>query len=74
MKVYHKEHYEGHRRRIKEKFKKSGIKSWLDYEVLEFALTYAVARKDTKPLAKELIKKFKTSLLFLVYQNIQRYF
>lgn len=60
MKVYHKEHYKGHRRRIKEKFKKSGVKSWLDYEVLEFALTYAVARKDTKSLAKELIEKYKT--------------
>ena len=49
----------GHRQRIKEKYKKSGIGGWLDYEVLELALSYAIARKDTKPVAKELIKRFK---------------
>ncbi len=29
-----------------------------DYEALELMLTYAIPRRDTKPLAKELIKKF----------------
>jgi DNA repair protein RadC len=52
--------YIGHRQRIKDKYKKSGIKGWLDYEVLELALSYAIARKDTKPIAKELMTKFKT--------------
>jgi DNA repair protein RadC len=52
--------YTGHRRRIKTKYKKSGIKGWFDYEVLELALSYAIARKDTKPIAKELITKYKT--------------
>jgi len=52
--------YLGHRQRIKDKYKKSGIDGWLDYEVLELALSYAIARKDTKPIAKKLITRFKT--------------
>jgi len=55
-----KPNYIGHRQRIKDKYKKSGIDGWLDYEVLELALSYAIARKDTKPIAKELITRFKT--------------
>jgi DNA repair protein RadC len=52
--------YLGHRKRIKTKYKSNGIKGWLDYEILEFALSYAISRKDTKPIAKELLFKFKT--------------
>jgi DNA repair protein RadC len=52
--------YMGHRQRIKDKYEKSGIAGWLDYEVLELALSYAIARKDTKPIAKELITRFET--------------
>jgi len=36
------------------------LSGWLDYEVLEFALSYAIPRKDTKPIAKELLSKFRT--------------
>lgn len=50
----------GHRQRIKDKYKKSGIDGWLDYEVLELILSYSIARKDTKPMAKELLTRFKT--------------
>lgn len=52
--------YINHRQRIKEKYKTSGFDGWLDYEVLEFALSYAIPRRDTKPVAKELLTKFKT--------------
>ncbi len=52
--------YLGHRKRIKEKYRAGGIKGWLDYEVLEFAFSYAISRKDTKPIAKELLSKFKS--------------
>jgi len=52
--------YIGHRQRIKDKYKKSGLSGWLDYEVLELVLSYTIARKDTKPIAKELITRFKT--------------
>jgi DNA repair protein RadC len=52
--------YLGHRKRIKAKYKSSGIKGWLDYEVLEFALSFTILRKDTKPIAKQLLSEFKT--------------
>jgi len=32
----------------------------LDYEVIEFALSYAVPRKDVKAIAKRLLSEFKT--------------
>ncbi|MFH1714989.1 MAG: DNA repair protein RadC [Elusimicrobiota bacterium] len=50
----------GHRKRIKEKYLKKGIAGWHDYEVLELLLTYAIPQKDTKPIAKRLLSKFKT--------------
>ena len=49
----------GHRQRLKQRFAKSGFQGFHDYEVLELLLMYAVPRKDTKPVAKELIKRFK---------------
>ncbi len=52
--------YLGHRQRIKEKYEKNGISGWLDYEVLELALSYSILRKDTKPVAKALLNRFKT--------------
>ena len=52
--------YTGHRNRIKDKYSKSGINGWHDYEVLELALSYAIPRKDTKSIAKDLLSKFKT--------------
>lgn len=52
--------YIGHRKRIKDKYKKSDLNGWLDYEVLELALSYAIPRRDTKPIAKELLSRFKT--------------
>ncbi|MCL2485628.1 MAG: DNA repair protein RadC [Endomicrobia bacterium] len=50
--------YLGHRKRLKERFSEKNLKDFAGYEILEFALTFAIPRKDTKPLAKELIKKF----------------
>jgi DNA repair protein RadC len=50
--------YYGHRQRIKNKFRESGISGWHDYEILELVLSYAIPRKDTKPIAKNLIEKF----------------
>ena len=52
--------YLDHRKRVREKYLKNGIAGWHDYEVLEFLLFFAVSRKDTKPISKELLKKFKT--------------
>ena len=51
---------EGHRERLRKSYIKSGLEGFNDYEVLELLLTYSIARKDVKPIAKELIEKFGT--------------
>jgi len=51
---------EGHRRRLREKFIKSGLKGFHDYEIVELLLTLGSPRKDCKPQAKEAMKRFKT--------------
>ena len=51
---------EGHRERLRKRYIKSGLEGFNDYEVLELLLTYSIARKDVKPIAKELIEKFGT--------------
>lgn len=50
--------YIGHRQRLKERFKLGNGADMADYEMLELLLTLAIPRKDTKPLAKALIKEF----------------
>lgn len=50
--------YEGHRERLRQKYLQGGYSAFLEYEVLELLLTYAIPRKDTKPIAKELIERF----------------
>lgn len=47
----------GHRERLREKLKTDPL-SMADYEVLELVLGLAIARQDTKLLAKELLAKF----------------
>ena len=51
-------HYHGHRERLRERFYSAGPEALSDYELLEMALFAAIPRRDTKPLAKALIKKF----------------
>lgn len=48
----------GHRKRLQERYVKSGVKGLHDYEIIELVLTFALPRKDTKPIAKTLIKRF----------------
>lgn len=48
----------GHRSRLRQKLAKQGLDGFLPHEVLELLLTYAIPRKDTKPLAWALLKKF----------------
>ncbi len=50
--------YKGHRSRLKKRYTTSGIDTLQDYEVLELLLFYAIPRRDTKTLAKDLLKKF----------------
>lgn len=55
-----KPHYIGHRQRLRDKLLTAGSESLADYELLELLLSIAIPRRDVKPLAKELIQKFKT--------------
>ncbi len=50
----------GHRQRLREKFVRAGDNAFLDYEILELLLSYGIARRDVKPLAKQLLGKFRT--------------
>ncbi len=51
---------EGHRKRLREKFIKSGLAGFHDYEIIELLLSLGTPRKDCKQQAKEAIKRFKT--------------
>ena len=48
----------GHRGRLRARFLKSGADALPDYEMLELLLFQAVARRDTKPIAKRLLQHF----------------
>jgi len=48
----------GHRQRLRDRFLQGGPDALPDYELLELLLFQAQPRRDTKPLAKELLKRF----------------
>jgi DNA repair protein RadC len=48
---------EGHRERLRSRLLENGD-ALLDHELVEYLLALAIPRRDTKPLAKELIKTF----------------
>jgi len=51
---------EGHRNRLREKFIRSGISGFHDYEIVELLLTIGTPRRDCKQQAKEAMRRFKT--------------
>ena len=55
--------HEGHRARLKLRFEKNEqepLAGYADYEIIELLLTFVNSRGDTKPLAKELLRRYKT--------------
>lgn len=48
----------GHRQRLKQQFLKGGLDSFDDEKALELLLTFAIPRKDTKPIAQKLLEHF----------------
>jgi DNA repair protein RadC len=52
-----KPHYLEHRKRLRERFRRTGFEGFRDYEALELLLSFAIPRRDVKPIAKELIRK-----------------
>lgn len=51
-------HYHGHRERLRQRFLQAGSDGVADYELLELLLFFSIYRRDTKPIAKEMIKVF----------------
>jgi len=50
--------HEGHRQRIKNRFRKDGLDNFSEVHVLELLLCYCIPRKDTNPLAHMLLEHF----------------
>ena len=48
----------GHRARLRKRLLENGGDALLDHELIEYLLTLAVPRRDTKPLAKRLLHDF----------------
>ena len=52
--------HEGHRQRMRERFRSSGLDGMQDHEVLEMLLFYCISRKNTNEIAHKLLKEFKS--------------
>lgn len=48
----------GHRARLRQKLADNGGDALLDHELIEYLLALAIPRRDTKPLAKLLLREF----------------
>ena len=53
-----KDHRHGHRGRMRKRVLTKGVDSLADYEVLEMLLYYTIPYKDTKEVAKKLLKRY----------------
>src|SRR3712207_1815257 len=53
-------HYLGHRDRLRARFAEAGGDGLPDYELLELVLFRSIPRRDVKPIAKEILKRFGT--------------
>lgn len=50
--------HEGHRDRLRERFMKEGLDAFSDIQALELLLFYCIARRDTNPIAHNLLERF----------------
>lgn len=50
--------HNGHRQRVKERFRIEGIDGFEEHQVLELLLFYCIPRRDTNEIAHNLIKRF----------------
>ena len=53
-----KQHYYGHRERVRKRFLEQGLEGFQDYEALELLLLFIACQKDMKPVAKALLEHF----------------
>jgi DNA repair protein RadC len=61
-------HYIGHRKRVKDKFLNHS-NSLLNYELIELLLFFSIPRKDTKILAKEILKLYNGNMQKIFYSE-----
>ena len=50
--------HDGHRQRLKDRFRSEGLDHFREHEVLELFLFYCIPRRDTNPIAHDLIDRF----------------
>jgi len=50
--------HEGHRNRLRQRASKEGLEHFVDYQILEYLLSFPLPYKDTNPLGHALIDKF----------------
>ena len=55
--------HEGHRQRVKDRFRDEGLDSFNELHVLELLLFYCIPRKDTNPIAHALLDRFDSLMM-----------
>lgn len=50
--------HQGHRERLRERYRQNGMDGFSDHEILELLLGYCHAQKDTNPMGHALIERF----------------
>lgn len=50
--------HDGHRERLRKRFREEGLDGFSEIQALELALFYPISRKDTNPIAHELLNHF----------------
>lgn len=58
MQQENKNIHEGHRKRLRQRFDQVGLDGFSEHEILELILFQVIPRRDTNPLAHELINHF----------------
>lgn len=58
LQTHAKPHHAGHRERLRARFREAGPEALADYEILEMLLFRSLPRRDTKPIAKNLLATF----------------
>ena len=50
--------HDGHRERLKKRFREEGLDGFTEFQILELLLFYIIPRRDTNPIAHALIDRF----------------
>ena len=62
--------HDGHRERLRQRFRRAGLEAFAPHEILELLLTYAIPRRDVKPIAYALLNRFG-SLHAVLQANVE---